>query len=158
MAGGLAEEAVFGPANASIGRGDDRESATQLVLDYIRRYGFDPRFQAAYTMDGAYMLDRTITDLDAEKLIGRLVAETEALIQTHKPLVVELATRLRAAGELTTHAIAECAREYGLAAEVATEGHLHLPGYAGLLEGVAGKQSAAEPRPPKKLAGVKKKG
>jgi hypothetical protein len=49
LAGGLAEELVFGEGNASIGRAHDREQATVLAIEYIRRYGFDPKFQATYT-------------------------------------------------------------------------------------------------------------
>jgi cell division protease FtsH len=37
LAGGLAEELVFGAQHASIGRAQDREEATRIVLDHIRR-------------------------------------------------------------------------------------------------------------------------
>lgn len=46
LAGGIAEEMVFGVQNASTGREHDREQATTLALEYVRRYGFDPEFQA----------------------------------------------------------------------------------------------------------------
>ena len=47
LAGGLAEDLVFGEGNASVGRITDREQATMTTIDVIRRYGFDHEFQAA---------------------------------------------------------------------------------------------------------------
>ena len=68
LAGGIAEEMVFGVQNASTGREHDREQATTLALEYVRRYGFDPEFQATYTIeDYASRMDFTVTDADIEK-------------------------------------------------------------------------------------------
>ena len=133
LAGGLAEEIVFGPGNATIGRSHDREVATQLVSDYIRRFGFDERFQAVYTMDGWYTMDRTVTDLDTEKMIGRLVAETLQVLSSQKPFLVELARRLGVSGKLDAKAVQACAAEFGVAVSLAPEGHIHIPGYHALL-------------------------
>jgi Peptidase family M41/ATPase family associated with various cellular activities (AAA) len=130
LAGGLAEELVFGAAQATIGRAHDREVATQLILDYIRRYGFDERFQAVYTQDGWYTMNRDVTDLDAEKMIGRLVAETYQLLAGQKPFLVELSRRLQATGKLDATDVAKCAKEFAVVCRVEAEGHLHLPAYA----------------------------
>ena len=46
LAGGIAEEIVFGPDNATTGRSRDREQATMLTLDFVRKHGFDREFQA----------------------------------------------------------------------------------------------------------------
>jgi hypothetical protein len=133
LAGGLAEELVFGANNATIGRSDDREQVTQLILDYLRRYGFDERFQATYALDGAHYMDRSSTDLDGEKMIGRLVSETTQLLLGHKPFLIELARRLRAAGEMTAADVAACAQDFNLAVQVAPEGHQHMPTYTSLM-------------------------
>ncbi|MDX2309537.1 MAG: AAA family ATPase [Hyphomicrobium sp.] len=133
LAGGLAEEIVFGAGNATIGRSHDREVATQLVSDYIRRFGFDERFQAVYTMDGWYAMDRTVTDLDTEKMIGRLVAETHQILVGNKPFLLELSRRLNGEGKLDARAVQACASGFGLRVAIAPEGHLHLPGYHALL-------------------------
>ena len=94
LAGGLAEELIFGSANASIGRASDREQATMLVLDFIRRFGFDEEFQACYSLDGsAYSINTTPTDLDAEKLMARLVAETKEMLGRHHHFLVALERR-----------------------------------------------------------------
>jgi hypothetical protein len=133
LAGGLAEEIVFGAGNATIGRSDDREQATQLILDYLRRYGFDERFQATYTLDGAHFMDRQTTDLDAEKMIGRLVSETTQLLLGVKPFLLELSRRLREAGEMNGADVAACASVFHFPALVAPEGHQHMPSYEALL-------------------------
>jgi hypothetical protein len=142
LAGGLAEELVFGAGHATIGRSDDRESVTQLILDYLRRYGFDERFQATYTMDGAYFMERKGTDLDAEKMIGRLVSETTQLLLGQKPFLLELSRRLRDAGEMTAADVAACANAFDLTPTIAAEGHQHMPAYAGLLPASDGTESA----------------
>jgi Peptidase family M41/ATPase family associated with various cellular activities (AAA) len=130
LAGGLAEEIVFGSGQATIGRAHDREIVTQLILDFIRRYGFDERFQAVYTQDGWYTMDRSVTDLDAEKMIGRLVSETYQLLLSHRPFLIELARRLQKTGKLDSTDVATCATEFKVATIVQPEGHLHLPAYS----------------------------
>jgi cell division protease FtsH len=134
LAGGLAEEVVFGAEQATVGRGADREAATQLVLDFIRRYGFDPEFQASYVLDGPWLMDRTVTDVDAEKLVVRLVADTRQLLESHHDLLVDLAAQLRVAGKLEASQVAVAAARHGLDLRVEAEGHLHIPGYAAGLD------------------------
>lgn len=133
LAGGLAEELVFGSANATIGRSDDRENVTQLVLDYLRRHGFDERFQANYTLEGPYHMQRHGTDLDAEKMVARLVSETAQMLLDNKPFLLELSARLRDAGELSAAGVAACAAAFGIPAQIAPEGHQHMPAYAAFL-------------------------
>ncbi len=134
LAGGLAEELVFGPAHASIGRGADREAATQVVIDYVRRYGFDAEFQANYAMEMAYAMDKSATDIDIEKLMERLVADTRQLLGEHRALLVELSTELTAAGELDAARVARLATKHGVMAEVQPEGFLVAHPYAATLE------------------------
>jgi hypothetical protein len=134
LAGGIAEEIVFGEANASSGRGLDRIAATELTVDYVRRYGFDAEFQAVYTLEMGYALDKTATDPDIEKMIARLAAQTHELLIEHRGFLVTLARRLLAAGRVDADDVVLVAAQHGLAAQVRPEGYLHLPAYADALE------------------------
>lgn len=129
LAGGLAEEIVFGAGAATAGRAQDRVTVTELAVDYVRRYGFDPEFQATYTLEMGYSMDRNATDPDIEKMIARLVAETHELLVTHRAFLVDLARQLHTAGKLDAPAIVTAAATHGVTAEAKPEGYLHLPGY-----------------------------
>jgi hypothetical protein len=129
LAGGVAEELIFGKGLASIGRSHDREQATTLAIDYVRRYGFDEEFQAYYTMDYGYAMDKRATDIDIEKMITRLVAKTQEILSSHKSLLQSLALHLTASGSLEAADIAKVAREAGLEVAVKEEGFLKIPPY-----------------------------
>ena len=130
LAGGIAEEMVFGVQNASTGREHDREQATTLALEYVRRYGFDPEFQATYTIeDYASRMDFTVTDADIEKMMMRLVSETREMLGQNSNLLMDLARALAAAGSLKTEAVAVLAQQHGLDVVVKEEGYLHIPNY-----------------------------
>jgi hypothetical protein len=129
LAGGLAEDLLFGEGNATVGRLSDREQTTITVADIIRRYGFDNEFQANYAMGDPYNLDRTVTDSDIEKMIARLLAETRELLRDHMAFLVELADALQQAGALKAEAIGMIAITHNVAAEVKPEGHLHVVNY-----------------------------
>jgi Peptidase family M41/ATPase family associated with various cellular activities (AAA) len=135
LAGGLAEEIVFGKALASIGRGNDREQATSYVIDYIRKYGFDDEFQANYTLEYGYIMDKFTTDTDIEKMITRLVAETQELLLLHKPLLQTLSLRLAAKGSLDAEEVVAVAADHGLNVTAKEEGYLKISGYQQLLQG-----------------------
>lgn len=140
LAGGIAEDIVFGVLDASTGRENDREQATTLALDYVRRYGFDAEFQACYILeDHAYKMDQNITDTDVEKMMMRLASETRELLAQHRALMLDLADALAANGGLETAAVAEIATQHGLAVAVKEEGYLHVPAYDKLLQGLAGE-------------------
>jgi hypothetical protein len=130
LAGGLAEEVVFGAGHASIGRASDREQATMVVTDYGRRYGFDVEFQATYTLDMGYAMEKSATDIDIEKLMERLVADTRQLLTEHRPLLLGLATHLADAGELDAHQVAAIAAGHGVEARVRPEGYLVVHPYS----------------------------
>lgn len=133
LAGGLAEEVIFGPDLASIGRSHDREQATMLTIDYIRKYGFDEAFQANYTLEYGYFMDKSKTDTEIEKMITSLVYETKALLSQHKPLLQDLAHKLTTAGTLEAIDVAALATQHGLTVEVREEGYLQVPPYRQLL-------------------------
>ncbi len=134
LAGGVAEEIIFGKSNASIGRGHDREQATALAIDYVRKYGFDEEFQANYVLEYGYSMDKFSTDTDIEKMLTRLVAETQELLSSHKNLLLALALHLAAAGSLEAKAVAEVAAQHEIEVEVREEGYLQIPAYHQLLE------------------------
>lgn len=133
LAGGIAEDIVFGPGNATSGRASDRVSATELTIDFVRRYGFDREFQANYTLDFGYVMDKTATDSDIEKLITRLAAETHEMLIEHRGFLLDLARDLQA-GKLESHDVVAIATRHNVPVMVKTEGYLHLPDYRGMLE------------------------
>ncbi len=133
LAGGLAEEVVFGEADATIGRGEDREKATMLALDYVRRYGFDEEFQATYTMEFAYAMDKTTAETDVEKMMSRLVAQTRDILGDHRALLIDLSRRLNVTGSLTADEVAALMIGHGVEITTRPEGYSHLPRYAATL-------------------------
>jgi hypothetical protein len=135
LAGGLAEELMFGEANASIGRAHDREQVNQLAVDFIRRYGFEPKYQANYAMDDAYELNKFTTDRAIEHLIRDLVSETQTLLKTQAAVLRDLAQALATHGELEATQSAAIAAQHNLAVAVKEEGFLYIPNYAGIFEG-----------------------
>jgi Peptidase family M41 len=129
LAGGIAEEIVFGDKLASVGRIHDREQATKLTIDYIRRYGFDEGFQANYTLEYGHSMEMKATDLDIEKMIARIASETREILVSNKSLLEELSWRLAITGSLTAAEVAEIGIKYGIAVIVEAEGFLKIPAY-----------------------------
>lgn len=131
LAGGIAEELVFGEANATVGRSNDREQATMLLMDYIRRYGFDERYQANYSLEYGHAMDKFATDKDVENMMAGLVADTRVLLTTHRDFLLGLSRELHSRGSLEAKDVAAVAAGFGLTAEIREEGYLHLPDYRG---------------------------
>ncbi len=129
LAGGIAEEIIFGRELASIGRIHDREQATKLAIDYIRRYGFDERFQANYTLEYGHSMEMKATDVDIEKMVAQMVSETRELISSHKQLLQELAWKLAATGSLAAKEVAAIGQNHGVEVVVEAEGFLKIPAY-----------------------------
>ena len=135
LAGGLAEELVFGPEAASTGRSDDRVRATALAVEYVRKYAFD-RFAAVYNLHDEHLrMNADPTDRHVEQLIATAADETRALLRQHKPLLVELSLALAAAGSLPAATIAAVAERHGMAARIEEEGFVHVADFAARLAG-----------------------
>jgi cell division protease FtsH len=134
LAGGIAEEIIFGEQNATVGRLNDRENTSILVMDYIRRYGFDPRFQANYTLEYGFAMDKFETDKDVEIMVSALATETRQLLEANKTLLLALAHVLYEKGSLDAKQVAEVAIQFGKDAAIKEEGYLHLPGYQDILK------------------------
>lgn len=129
LAGGVAEVICFGNPNASIGHMNDRERATQLAMDYIRRYGFDDDFQAVYTMEDAYGMSKAPTDAKIETMITELLAETEALLRANTACLQALSQALSLSGTLDGEAMAAIAKQHNIPVEIKPEGYLHIANY-----------------------------
>ncbi|QTR46609.1 AAA family ATPase [Thiothrix litoralis] len=130
LAGGVAEELLFGYQEASTGRENDRERATELAMDYVRRYGFDDEFQATYTIeDYPHRMNTTVTDMDVEKMMMRLVSETKELLGQYAHFLHALSNALADAGKLETQDVAAIAQQHEVQAEIKPEGHLHIADY-----------------------------
>jgi cell division protease FtsH len=129
----VAEELIFGAGLASIGRNHDREQVTMLAAEYIRRYGFDPKFQANYALDNGCELNKFATDRPIENMITQLVAATQTLLKQHEPLLRALALELAVLGDLEAAQVAAIALQYGLIVEVREEGFLQIPRYHQIL-------------------------
>ncbi|WML91719.1 AAA family ATPase [Thiothrix lacustris] len=130
LAGGVAEELLFGYQEASTGRENDRERATELAMDYVRRYGFDDEFQATYTIeDYPHRMNTAVTDMDVEKMMMRLVSETKELLGQYAHFLHALSNALADAGKLETQDVAAIAQQHEVQAEIKPEGHLHIADY-----------------------------
>ena len=136
LAGGIAEEIIFGEDHASTGRSHDREQATLAAVNYVRAQGFDARYQAVYNLSREEdRLDMTKTDEAIEQLMQELVAETRLLLTRHRALLVALSRALNERGNLAGAEMVEIARAHGVEVELAREGHTVVAGYVGLLGG-----------------------
>jgi hypothetical protein len=136
LAGGIAEEVIFGKNNASVGRSHDREQVTVLAIDYVRKYGFDDEFQSVYNMENyPYRMDQYITDTDVEKMTARLVGETKEMLSQHHALLKEMSIELCIKGSMEAKEVAEMGKKHGLNVLVKEEGFLSIGGYNSLLNG-----------------------
>ncbi len=130
LAGGIAEEILFGHLEASTGREQDRERATELAMDYVRRYGFDDEFQATYTLEEyAHRMNTVVTDMDVEKMMMRLVSETRELLGQYAHFLHALSNTLADSGKLEPPVIAALATAHEVHVETKPEGHLHITDY-----------------------------
>ena len=135
LAGGLAEELIFGEANATIGRSTDRMEATFLAVEFVRNYGFLPQFQAVYSLNPLVAMKIDVTDSAIEAMLQGLAAETKVLLEEHQDLLLDLSKRLRIVGNLETKEVAAIAAKYGLILKVMPEAHLAIPEYKNMLDG-----------------------
>jgi len=134
LAGGIAEEVIFGEMNATVGRLNDREQVSMLAMDYIRRYGFDERYQANYSLEFAHAMEKSKTDKDIETMIAGMVKETQVLLKKHRGFLLELAKVLNEKGSMDGKDVAAVATQFELEAVIRPEGYLHLPDYVGKMK------------------------
>jgi len=136
LAGGIAEEIVFGEDKATISRSFDREEATSMIIEYIRKYGFDKNFQAYYAHSGPYSMDLSVTDWAIERMIRDLTKETRELLEKNKEFLISLSKELAQRGSLKPLEVVVIANKFNHTFEVKEENYLHLAGYEGILNDV----------------------
>ncbi|WP_223606699.1 AAA family ATPase [Chryseobacterium sp. OSA05B] len=135
LAGGIAEEIIFGENNASIGRSHDREQATILASDYIRKYGFDEEYQAVYSFEEyPYRMQQHITDKKIEKLMQDLAKKTREDLILQLDLLKDMSIELSKKGSMLPKEIHETARKHHLEVSIKEEGYLHIAEYHKMLE------------------------
>ena len=134
LAGGLAEELIFGAENATGGRSADRERATEELQNYIRLYGFDEKFQAAYNLENyPNRMNHQVTDETIEKIMKEQKEETIKLLQIHRPFLIELSKTLAEHGTLQPNEMQDIAAKHGLQTSIREEAHLYIAPYADML-------------------------
>ena len=133
LAGGIAEEMIFGEEKATISRSFDREEATSMIMEYIRKYGFDKNYQAYYAHSGPYSMDLSVTDWAIERMIRDLTNETKELLEKNQDFLVFLSKELAHKGSLKPVEVVKIAEQFGHKFEVKEENYLHLANYEGIL-------------------------
>ncbi len=133
LAGGIAEEMIFGEEKATISRSFDREEATSMIMEYIRKYGFDKNYQAYYAHSGPYSMDLSVTDWAIERMIRDLTNETKELLEKNQDFLVFLSKELAQKGSLKPMEVVKIAEQFGHKFEVKEENYLHLANYEGIL-------------------------
>lgn len=135
LAGGLAEELIFGQENASIGRSHDREEASKLAARFVRKYGFVEEFQADYSnSDDEFSLDRDKTDESIEQLLQGLVRETKDVLLNYKSLLIQVSKKLAQTGVITSQELFEMSKSDFQNVEIRNEGYLHIENFSNKLE------------------------
>lgn len=129
LAGNIAEELIFGDQNLTIAGSFDNEDATCLVIDYLRKYGFDENFKAYYALGGAYTMESSITDWFTEKMIRNLGDEVRNLLIDNKQFLISLAQQLADKGSLKPEEIAQVASQFGHTFEVQNENYFKIVAY-----------------------------
>ena len=130
LAGGLAEELIFGVAHAGTGRSNDREEATSIAIEYVRRFGFTDKFEAVFNLQASHLeMDMKPTDPVIEEIMVRMVQETKDLLADHEDLLRDLSKELAARGSMEGAEVAAVAERHGLEAAVKEEGYLHVADY-----------------------------
>ena len=143
LAGGAAEELVFGAEHASAGRAADRERATMLVLDSVRRLGFGD-WAMDYGLDDAYTTDATVTETDAELLVRELWRQAQGIVRAHQGALLTLARVLAESGSLDGAQVVDLLAQEGVVAAAGHEGHRWTPPYAALLAAAGAEPTWAE--------------
>jgi hypothetical protein len=84
-------------------------------------------------MDGAYSMDKSVTDSDIEKMISRFSASTHELLIQHQRFLLDVSVALDREGKIESAMVAEIATQNGVVAVARPEGYLHLPPYADVM-------------------------
>ncbi|GAB4148004.1 MAG: hypothetical protein OHK0017_10360 [Patescibacteria group bacterium] len=136
LAGGVAEKLVFGEENLSTGYASDLSEATRLAAEFVRKYGFDPKFKTVIsTGDNANISNTSIekTNSVINELITRQELITRKLLQKNMAFLVSLSKRLKATGELTSEEFQKVAVANGVKCQLENESYIITPPYEDIL-------------------------
>lgn len=65
-----------------------------FAMDYIRRYGFDERFQANCKLEYGHAMDKFKTDQDVEAMMTKLAKDTRELLNEQRSFLYDLSATL----------------------------------------------------------------
>jgi cell division protease FtsH len=119
LAGMLAEKLIFGKENVSAGSEEDIRDATRTLCLAVRVFGMHAEIPARIRSEGMAEVEEAITDIDATnqevlRLLSKSKDVTEKILEDHKELLIEVATRLRDVGQLKDTEFIDICAEYGL--------------------------------------------
>jgi cell division protease FtsH len=101
FAGRCAEEIRFGEENITTGAANDIEKATDLIMQYVTRFGFGTGI-----LDRTKLEDKHSTAWQCHELAERLYAESRTLLQKNNAALEALAARLLEAEMLDSEEVA----------------------------------------------------
>jgi Peptidase family M41/ATPase family associated with various cellular activities (AAA)/C-terminal, D2-small domain, of ClpB protein len=133
LAGGLAEELVFGAQKASTGRISDRIETTRLATEYMLADGFGD-YDGWYDRDNRSALTPNQKQFDSiEAMIKNLVEETNTLLLANKDYLIDLSKELDKEGNLNPDQIITVAKRYKLKLINKEQDSIHIDNYKKLL-------------------------
>ena len=93
LAGRIAEELVFGPQEITTGAGNDIQKASQLILDYINKFGMDEELGLFSTEVLGDSCDSRLVAKCRDQM-NLLYDETKELLIRHRPLLESITAEL----------------------------------------------------------------
>ena len=133
LAGGIAEELIFGKSKASTGRLSDRIETTKLATEYMLADAFGD-YNGWYDRDNRQAMAPNQKQFDSiEAMISILVNETEKLLVDNKDYLIELSQVLDKKGSLEPFQIIEVAKKFKLNLVNQEQDSIHIDGYSNIL-------------------------
>jgi hypothetical protein len=133
LAGGLAEELIFGANKASTGRYSDRIETTKLATEYMLADAFGD-YNGWYDRDNRSAMAPNQKQFDSiEEMISKLVQETNELLIANKDYLVALSKELDKQGSLEPPQIIEIAKKFKLKLISKDQDSIHIDDYKDIL-------------------------
>jgi Peptidase family M41/C-terminal, D2-small domain, of ClpB protein len=133
LAGGLAEELIFGADKASTGRYSDRIETTKLATEYMLADAFGD-YNGWYDRDNRSAMAPNQKQFDSiEEMISKLVQETNELLITNKDYLIALSKELDKLGSLEPPQIIEIAKKFKLKLISKDQDSIHIDDYKDIL-------------------------
>jgi hypothetical protein len=133
LAGGLAEELIFGAEKTSTGRISDRIETTRLATEFMLSNAFGD-YDGWYDRDNRSAMTPNQKQFDSiEAMIKNLVEETNALLVANKDYLLDLSKELDKAGNLNPDQILVIAKRHKLKLIVKEQDSIHIDEYKKIL-------------------------